>query len=155
MVGLIFAALVKTFVPVTFLAERGSGLPAMLVMLLVGIPMYVCATASTPIAAGLLLAGVSPGTAMVFLMAGPATNISTLGIIKNEMGGAVLIRYLLGVALCAIGFASLLDFTLNFYAINISEQMQHSHELLPHWFGLTCAALILLLAIKPLRKLVL
>jgi hypothetical protein len=89
------------------------------------------------------------------MMAGPATNISTLGVIKNEMGGAVLIRYLFGVAVCAIGFGSLLDFALNYYAINIGEQMQHSHELLPHWFGLSCAALIALLAIKPLRKLVL
>jgi len=84
-IGLVFAALVQTFVPVTFLAEWGSGLPAMLLMLVVGIPMYVCATASTPIAAGLLLAGISPGTAMVFLMAGPATNISTLGLIGKEL----------------------------------------------------------------------
>jgi hypothetical protein len=117
--------------------------------------MYICATASTPIAAGFIMAGLSPGTALVFMMAGPATNISTLGVIKSEMGSAVLIRYLLGVALCAIGFASLLDFALNFYAINIGEQMQHSHELLPYWFGLSCAVLIVLLAIKPLRKLVL
>jgi hypothetical protein len=101
------------------------------------------------------MAGLSPGTALVFMMAGPATNISTLGVIKNEMGGAVLIRYLLGVALCAIGFGSLLDFVLNFYAINISEQMQHSHELLPFWFGLSCATLIIFLSIKPLRKLIL
>ncbi|RGP39540.1 hypothetical protein BPTFM16_02816 [Altererythrobacter insulae] len=99
------------------------------------------------------MAGLSPGTALVFMMAGPATNISTLGVIRNEMGNAILIRYLLGVALCAIGFALLLDFALNFYDINISEQMQHSHELLPKWFGLSCAGLIAFLAIKPVRKL--
>jgi hypothetical protein len=89
------------------------------------------------------------------MMAGPATNISTLGVIKNEMGNAVLVRYLLGVSLSAIGFASLLDFALNYYAINIGEQMQHSHELLPYWLGLTCAGLIAFLAIKPLRRLIL
>ncbi|MBL4899671.1 MAG: SO_0444 family Cu/Zn efflux transporter [Colwellia sp.] len=154
-IGLIFAAIIRTFLPAEFLLSYGSGLPAMLLMIAISIPMYICATASTPIAAGFIMAGLSPGTALVFMMAGPATNISTLGIIKNEMGGAVLIRYLLGVAICAIGFGSLLDFALNYYAINISEQMQHSHELLPHWFGLTCAALIALLAIKPLRKLIL
>lgn len=154
-VGLIFAAIIRTFLPEDFLLSYGSGLPAMLLMILISIPMYICATASTPIAAGFIMAGLSPGTALVFMMAGPATNISTLGVIKNEMGGAVLVRYLLGVAVSAIGFASLLDFTLNHYAINIGEQMQHSHELLPYWFGLTCAGLIALLAIKPLRNQVL
>ncbi|PHR84306.1 MAG: hypothetical protein COA59_06775 [Colwellia sp.] len=154
-IGLVFAAIIRTFLPEEFLLSYGSGLPAMLLMIVISIPMYICATASTPIAAGFIMAGLSPGTALVFMMAGPATNISTLGVIKNEMGSAVLIRYLLGVALCAIGFASLLDFALNYYVIDISEQMQHSHELLPYWFGLTCAALITLLAIKPLRKLIL
>jgi len=154
-IGLIFAAIVRTFLPEEFLISYGSGLPAMLLMIAISIPMYICATASTPIAAGFIMAGLSPGTALVFMMAGPATNISTLGVIKNEMGGAVLIRYLLGVGLSALGFATLLDFGLNFFAINITDQMAHSHEMLPQWFGLTCAALIAFLSIKPLRKLVL
>ncbi|OUR75515.1 hypothetical protein A9Q75_17855 [Colwellia psychrerythraea] len=153
LIGLIFASLVRTFLPQEFLLSYGSGLPAMLLMILISIPMYICATASTPIAAGFIMAGLSPGTALVFMMAGPATNISTLGVIRNEMGSAVLIRYLLGVAACAIGFALLLDFSLSFYDINISDQMQHSHELLPKWFGLSCAALIAFLSIKPIRRL--
>jgi len=153
LIGLIFASLVRTFLPQEFLLSYGSGLPAMLLMILISIPMYICATASTPIAAGFIMAGLSPGTALVFMMAGPATNISTLGVIRNEMGSNVLIRYLLGVALCAIGFALLLDFSLSFYDINISDQMKHSHELLPKWFGLSCAALIAFLSIKPLRRL--
>ena len=126
----------------------------MLLMIAISIPMYICATASTPIAAGFIMAGLSPGTALVFMMAGPATNISTLGVIKTEMGSAVLIRYLLGVALSAIGFALILDYSLSFFAISITDQMAHSHEMLPQWFGLTCSALIALLAIKPLRKLI-
>jgi len=155
LVGLIFATLIKTFLPESFLLSYGSGLPAMLVMIVISIPMYICATASTPVAAGFILAGISPGTALVFMMAGPATNISTLGVIKNEMGSGVLIRYLLGISLCAIGFGLLLDWGLVFFEVNISQQMQHSHELLPFWFGLTCAGLIAFLSIKPLRKLVL
>ena len=154
-VGITFAAIVRTFLPEEFLLNYGSGLPAMLLMIVISIPMYICATASTPIAAGFIMAGLSPGTALVFMMAGPASNISTLGVIKNEMGGAVLIHYLLGVALSALGFAMLLDYGLTFFAINITEQMSHSHEMLPQWFGLTCACLIVLLGIKPLRKLVL
>jgi uncharacterized membrane protein YraQ (UPF0718 family) len=151
-VGLLFASLIRTFLPEEFLLSYGSGLPTMLLMIIISIPMYICATASTPIAAGFILAGLSPGTALVFMMAGPATNISTLGVIRNEMGSVVLIRYLLGVSLCALGFALLLDFGLNFYDINISEQMQHSHELLPKWFGLSCTGLITFLSIKPLRR---
>ena len=154
-IGLIFATIVRTFLPPEFLLSYGSGLPAMLVMIVISIPMYICATASTPIAAGFIMAGLSPGTALVFMMAGPATNISTLGVIKNEMGSAVLIRYLLGVALSAIGFATLLDYGLNFYAIDITEQMTHANEMIPQWFELACASLIAFLSIKPLRKLAL
>jgi len=155
LVGLIFATLIKTFLPASFLLSYGSGLGAMLVMIVISIPMYICATASTPVAAGFIMAGISPGTALVFMMAGPATNISTLGVIKNEMGSGVLIRYLLGISLSAIGFGLLLDWGLELFAINIAQQMQHSHELLPFWFGLICAGLIAFLSIKPLRKLVL
>ena len=151
-IGLLFATLVKTFLPEDFLLSYGSGLGAMLIMILISIPMYICATASTPIAAGFILAGLSPGTALVFMMAGPATNISTLGVIKNEMGAKVLIHYLLGISLCAIAFGGFLDFSLNYYDVNISEQMQHSHTILPQWFNLFCALLITFLAIKPLRK---
>ena len=154
-IGVIFATIIRTFLPEDFLLSYGSGLPAMLLMIAISIPMYICATASTPIAAGFILAGLSPGTALVFMMAGPATNISTLGVIKSEMGNAVLIRYLLGVALCALGFALFLDYGLSFFAIDITDQMTHSHEMLPQWFGIGCATLITFLAIKPLRKLVL
>jgi len=58
----------------------------MLVMLAVGIPLYICATASTPIAAMLILKGVSPGAALVFLLAGPATNTVTITVIGKELG---------------------------------------------------------------------
>ena len=155
LIGLTFATLVKTFVPTSFLLSYGSGLPAMLLMIAISIPMYICATASTPIAAGFILAGISPGTALVFMMAGPATNISTLGIIKKEMGSSVLIRYLIGIGSCAIAFGLLLDWGINYFSININQQMQHNHEMLPYWFGLTCAGLITILAFKPLRNRVL
>lgn len=151
-IGLAFAALVRTFLPEEFLISYGSGLPAMILMIAISIPMYICATASTPVAAGFIMAGLSPGTALVFMMAGPATNISTLGVIRNEMGFQVLIRYLLGVAISAILFGLLLDFGLDFYQVNINDQMKHSHELLPMWFGLSCASLIAFLSLKPLRR---
>ena len=94
LVGLFFAALIQTFVPASLLSEYGSGVPAMILIILISIPMYICATASTPIAAGMMLAGISPGAALVFMLAGPATNIATLMVVKNELGFRSLIGYL-------------------------------------------------------------
>lgn len=150
-IGLLFAATVKTFIPTDFLTQYGSGLPAMLLMIALSIPMYICATASTPIAAGFMMAGVSPGTALVFMMAGPATNISTLGVIKNEMGSSVLSRYLIGVAVSAIGFGLMLDFGLELMSISIADQMHHSHEIVAPWISWSTALLLGFCAIKPLR----
>ena len=144
-IGLVFAALVKTFIPVTFLAEWGSGLPAMLIMLVVGIPMYVCATASTPIAAGLLLAGVSPGVAMVYLMAGPATNISTLGVIGKELGRRSLIAYLTGVSVVALLTGFIVDYLVGFWNVDVQAQIAHSHDMVPP--VISWAALLILLAV--------
>ena len=144
-IGIVFAAAVKTFVPVSFLAEWGSGLPAMLVMLVVGIPMYVCAVASTPIAAGLLLAGVSPGTAMVFLMAGPATNISTLGVIGKELGRRSLIAYLTGVGVIALLTGFIVDYLIGKLGIDVQGQIAHNHDMVPS--VIAWAALLLLIAV--------
>lgn len=153
MIGLLFATAVKTFISTDFLLQYGQGLIAMLMVIVISIPMYICATASTPIAAGLILAGISPGTALVFMMAGPATNISTLGIIKKEMGTSTLIRYLLSISICSIGFGYLLDGLINYFSIDISQQMNHSHELIPASITITCTVLLFFLAIKPLRQL--
>ncbi len=144
-IGLVFAALVKTFIPVTFLAEWGSGLPAMLIMLVVGIPMYVCATASTPIAAGLLLAGVSPGVAMVYLMAGPATNISTLGVIGKELGRRSLIAYLTGVGVVALLTGFIVDYLVGLWNVDVQAQISHSHDMVPP--VIAWAALLILIAV--------
>ncbi|QDP00524.1 SO_0444 family Cu/Zn efflux transporter [Thalassotalea sp. PS06] len=152
LIGLVFATLIRTFLPADFLLQYGSGISAMLLMILISVPMYICATASTPLAAGLIMAGISPGTALVFMMAGPATNISTLGVIRNEMGGRVLTLYLAGIVVSSIAFGLGLDYALGYFDISIHEQMSHSHELLPIWFAGTCSVLLLLCAIKPLRK---
>ena len=85
LIGLLFAALIQTFVPETFLSQYGDGIFAMMLVVLVSIPMYICATASTLAAAGLMLSGISPGAALVFMLTGPATNIATLMVVKNEI----------------------------------------------------------------------
>ena len=79
-----------------------EGVWGYLVMLLIGIPIYVCASASTPIAAAMILKGLSPGAAVVFLLASPATNTSALFVILKELGRRTLIAYLVGLAICTL-----------------------------------------------------
>ena len=147
-IGLLFAAAIKTFVPTSLLTEWGSGLPGMLVMMVIGIPMYVCATASTPIAAGFMLAGVSPGTALVFLMAGPATNISTLGVIGKELGRKSLIAYLTGVGVVALIAGLITDYLVGKFGIDIQGQLQHGEHFVPHWVAAVSLGILVLVAVR-------
>lgn len=151
--GLLFAAAVQTFVPPTFLAQWGSGLLAMIVMILIGVPMYVCATASTPIAAGLMLAGISPGTALVFLMAGPATNIASLGIISKELGKQATVAYLAGVSITAITAGLTLDAIVEQFNIDISAQMSGHHGWMPATIAWASLLTLVVIALLPaIRK---
>lgn len=136
------------------LASWGSGLPVMILMVLVGIPMYICATGSTPLAAGLLIGGLSPGAVLVFMLAGPATNIATLGVVRKELGTRSMVVYLVAVAGSAIacGLATnAVAAAMNINAIDQAKQA-HSHELVPHWLAVLCLVALVLLAIKPLRQ---
>ncbi|MCW8931567.1 MAG: SO_0444 family Cu/Zn efflux transporter [Gammaproteobacteria bacterium] len=144
-IGLILAAIISTIFPPMAMAEWGSGLSAMLLMLLIGVPMYICATASTPIAASLIMAGVSPGTVLVFLLAGPATNIATIGVIQKEMGKGVVIAYLSGISICSIMFGYLTDWYINYNDFNVMSQMTEASEWMPEWIA-QFSAIILLLA---------
>lgn len=151
-IGLLIAGLTLTFVPPAALATYGSGLPAMLLLLAISIPLYVCATESTPIATALLAAGVSPGAVLVFLMAGPATNVATIGALRKEFGNAFVAIYLAGVAGCSIGFGLLTDRVVNWLAIDVVPQFHGTSSLVPAWVSLPCAAILLLLAVPPLRS---
>ncbi len=108
--GLIIAAIISVAVPDDFFTEKvGSGLGEMVLMMLVGIPLYVCATASVPIAAALIAKGLSPGAALVFLMTGPATNAAGFVTIWKILGRRTAIIYILTVAVCALASGLLLD----------------------------------------------
>jgi len=126
LVGLVVAALISTAVPDDFFAARlGHGLPAMLVMMLIGIPMYVCASASVPVAAALILKGLSPGAALVFLITGPGTNAAGLATIWNSLGRRTAILYLLTVAGCALAAGIVLDSIIHSIDIGVASHMHH------------------------------
>ena len=108
-IGLVAAAVITALVPQSFFLRWGDGVVVMLVMVVVGLPMYICATASTPVAASLLFAGLSPGAALVFMLTGPATNIATMGVIKEQLGFRSLISYLIGVIGTAVACGLVLN----------------------------------------------
>lgn len=123
LIGIFFAAVVTTFVPENFLTQYGQGVFAMLVIVLISVPMYICATASTPLAVGLLLSGVTPGAALVFMLTGPATNIATLMVIKNELGKRELALYLIAIVVSAVSSGLLLDYLFDTF----QWQLQLAH----------------------------
>lgn len=111
LVGLVIAAVISALVPDGYFAEKlGTGIFAMVVMMLLGVPVYVCATASVPVAAALILKGLTPGAALVFLMTGPATNAASFAIIWKVLGRVTAITYLTTVAGCALASGILLDY---------------------------------------------
>ena len=148
LIGLGFAAIVQTYVPISFFSQWGSGILAMIVVILISIPMYVCATASTPIAAGLLLSGVSPGAVLVFMLAGPATNIATLGVVASELGKRAVASYLTGVIGVAIIFGFLTDFLVEHYDIEVAPMLGEHHEVLPNWLSQSFALILVLLLVR-------
>ncbi|MBN2589702.1 MAG: SO_0444 family Cu/Zn efflux transporter [Sedimentisphaerales bacterium] len=127
--GLVVAALISALVPKDFFVEiLGTGIFAMVVMMFLGIPMYVCATASVPIAAALMMKGLTPGAAMVFLMTGPATNAASLATIWKSLGSRTAIIYMLTVAGCALLAGITLDYL--YAGFNSMDMTNHHHGMI-------------------------
>ncbi len=150
--GIVLAGIMLTFIPPDWLAQWGGGLTAMLVMLVVGIPMYICAVASTPVAAGLLVAGVSPGAVLVFLLVGPATNIASFALLKQELGLKVTLVYLFGLSVFSLMMGLLLEWLLQVQQWQIEASLGEAHAMLPDMLSWASAFILIFLAIKPLRR---
>ncbi len=111
LIGLLLAAGISAVIPEGFFAEYlGTGVFSMVVMMALGVPVYVCATASIPIAAAMMLRGLTPGAAIVFLMTGPATNAASVVMIWRAMGTRTLVTYLVSVAICSLASGLLFDY---------------------------------------------
>jgi len=125
--GLVIAACIGFFVPPDFIASyvSSNALLEYFVMLLVSLPLYVCATASIPIALVLYSKGISAGAIFIFLMAGPATNASSIAIIGNIMGRKILYVYMVLIAFSAVLFGVLFDL---FFELNDNILNKHSHQ---------------------------
>jgi uncharacterized membrane protein YraQ (UPF0718 family) len=152
-VGLLLAGLITALVPEEVMARfLGGGLTSMLLMLAVGIPLYICATASTPIAAALILKGVSPGAALVFLLAGPATNVTSLTVLLGLLGKRATAIYLATIALFAVLFGLAVDQLYGSFGISARAMVGHAAELVPAWAQWLGAATLLALSVRPVSR---
>jgi len=157
LVGLVIAAVISILMPDDFFSTYlafGGGILAMVVMMAIGIPMYVCSAASVPIAAALIAKGLNPGAAMVFLMTGPATNAAAFTTLWSVLGKKTAVLYLVSVVIAAFTSGFLID--LFFRGVPKETICVHS-DMFPVWFGNLCAVLLLLvlgrsIIIKTLKK---
>jgi len=154
LIGLVIAALIAVFIPDDFFAGRaGNDMIEMLVILVAAIPVYICATASVPIAAVLLLKGLSPGAALVLLMAGPATNAATITMIAKVLGKKSLAGYLFSIISGALIFGFLINTFLPARWFEMpGYMMSHNHEILPAWLSAGSAIVLVLLIINGYMK---
>lgn len=153
LIGVFVSAVITLLVPENSLKEFAAftGFSALLITLVVSLPLYVCATASVPVAAALVAGGLPPGAALVFLMAGPATNVATLGAVYRTLGGRVLVVYLTtiiaGSLIAGIAFNGL---------ISPAVTHMHAHDHTAAWWrigsGLILGALMLRFMLEDLRR---
>jgi len=154
-VGILLAGMITVLVPNAMIARYlGGGLSSMLLMLLFGIPLYICATASTPIAAALILKGVSPGTALVFLLVGPATNIASLSVLVGLLGKRATLIYLAAIAVVSVVCGLALDAVYLCLGVSAVAVAGQAGELVPAAVLLAATLLLLFLSVKPLVEIV-
>ena len=152
--GLLLAGLITVLIPDDIFSRYlGSGLPAMLLMLAIGIPLYICASASTPIAAALILKGVSPGAALVFLLAGPATNLASLTVMIGTLGKRATAIYLSSIAICSVVFGLVVDQIYGYWGLSAQAIVGQASEVVPLWLQWAGALVVVLLSIKPIYSL--
>ena len=139
--GLIVAAVIAVFIPPNLIADyfSGNSYAIYIMMLLVSLPIYVCATASIPIAVALMAdQGITAGAVFVFLMAGPATNASSIAVIKNILGKRTLYYYISLIACTSVIFGIILDTFITIKSVPSFDlvHMHHGDGIVPVLFTL-------------------
>ena len=152
--GLLVAAAITALVPPGVLQPYlGGGVGSMLLMMLLGIPVYVCATASVPVGAALIYAGASPGAVLVWLMTGPASNAATIATVWKVLGAKTALIYLFSIAATSLAAGLAMDW---FFQVEMPHAHDgHPHEMLPMWLqDASAVALLAIMAwaiLSPLR----
>lgn len=153
LIGVLLAGLITVLVPESVMSSYlGGGLTAMLLMLLFSVPLYICASSSTPIAAALIMKGVSPGTALVFLLAGPATNVASLTVLTGLLGKRATTLYLASIVIVSIFGGLALDGL--YWALGVKAQavIGQAAEVMPIWLEWGAVAVLLFFSVGPLVR---
>jgi len=150
LVGLLLGALITVAIPenLSAILIEYSWL-SYIIVIAIAVPMYVCATASLPIAAGLMLAGVSPGAAFVFLSAGPATNTVTIGVVKKMLGTRTLYIYLGTIIIGSVIFGFGLDYVLSGVDVKELVHMDENASLIAMISSVVLWSFVLYYMLKP------
>jgi uncharacterized membrane protein YraQ (UPF0718 family)/copper chaperone CopZ len=151
MIGLIVAALVSVLIPDNLMSVINlPPIAQMLIILLVSIPLYICATGSIPLAAVLILKGVSPGAAFILLMAGPATNAATISMIQKVLGKRTLVLFLSVIIIGALATGLLIDYVFPlswFHIIDNGQFGMHQHHNMLQWWQIASGVILFVLLV--------
>jgi uncharacterized membrane protein YraQ (UPF0718 family)/copper chaperone CopZ len=150
-IGLVLAAIISALIPDNFFNVLNlSPFLQMLMILVVSIPLYICATGTIPLAAVLLLKGISPGAAFVLLMAGPATNAATITMIGNVLGKRSLFTYLGTIIVGALSVGLIIDYALpsEWFTQIASEHLAHNHGQQIAWWQIASGVILVALIIN-------
>ena len=126
-IGLLIGGVLGAFIPADFFEKMGPGLSRLMV-LAVGLPMYICASATTPIAAVLIAKGMSPGVALILLTVGPATNISNIAVIQKYIGKKGVIINIVVIAVTSLAISFLVDYLYSYFSWALDFKLSQSHE---------------------------
>ena len=149
--GVLLAGLIMSVIPQGIMERYlGGGIYSMLIMLVIGIPIYICATASTPIAAAMILKGVSPGAALVFLLAGPATNVTSLTVLLGILGKRATAIYLGALGMMSVALGLALDYVYRLLSISPYASIGKAAELVPEWVQIGGTVFLIAVSIRPL-----
>jgi uncharacterized membrane protein YraQ (UPF0718 family) len=151
LIGIVISGILAYFVPADFFTRfLGNEFLSLLAMLAIGVPLYICASASTPIAVVLVLKGLSPGAALVFLLAGPATNAATLTVIGRFLGKKVTVIYLATIAVCSVALGWLVNRVYDYTDFSITEWVGQSVAEAISPFTIACSVVLLILITRSL-----
>ncbi len=150
--GLVVATLITVLVPDDFFQTYARWpLLNMLIIVMVAVPMYICATGSIPIAAALMLKGLSPGCALVMLMAGPAANMASMLVISQSFGRKAMWAYLASIVAGAVGFGILVDYWPGLREVFFNAMPHHhgamSHEMPVGWLNWVCSIFLMVMLV--------
>ncbi|WP_068791372.1 SO_0444 family Cu/Zn efflux transporter [Maridesulfovibrio hydrothermalis] len=148
--GVLLAGIFGALIPDGFIEKNlGDGFLPLLIMLAAAIPLYVCATASTPIAAALALKGLSPGAALVFLLAGPATNAASFTVVAKLLGKRSAFIYLGTIIGCSLVLGMFVNWVYYSLGLSITDWVQSGAEDVHGVFYTICAFILLALIVVP------